>query len=155
MRCRKVQRTLSAFLDGELSEQKASYITEHLSRCPTCQQEMVSLSSVWKRLGEIHEVAPSPYFWTRLNARIAQAEERHFPLSQVWGRLNRLLVPATAIAALVVGLWIGGTLYDVHQENQAEKWEQAVTSLHLDALDDFPAESIGLAYMELVSDQGE
>ena len=152
MRCQKVERKLSAFLDGELSEKKASRIAEHLSGCQHCQQEAASLSSAWKRLEEMGEVDPSPYFWTRLNARIAVVEDRRFSLDKVRGILNRLLVPATAIAALVVGLWIGGAFYDVHWEDKPDLWEQATTSLYLDALDDFPAQSISLAYMELGSD---
>jgi len=155
MRCRRVQRRLSAFLDGELSEKMAAQIAEHLSGCPHCQQEAESLSSVWEQLEEMHEIDPAPFFWTRLNARIAQAEERRFSLDKVGGMLNRLLVPATAIAASVVGLWIGGALHDIYEEGQPEPWEQVATALHLDALDDFPAESIGLAYMELVSNQDE
>ena len=152
MRCQKVKRKLSAFLDGELSERKASRIAEHLSGCQHCQQEAAFLSSVWERLEEMREVDPSPYFWTRLNARIAQVEDRRFSLDKVRGILNRLLVPATAVAALVVGLWIGGALYDVHWVDKPDLWEQATASLYLDALDDFPAQSIGLAYTELVFD---
>ena len=155
MRCRRVQRRLSAFLDGELSEKQTSRIAEHLSGCPNCQQEVASLSSVWEQLGETHEVDPSPYFWTRLSARIAQAEERRFSLDNVLGMLNRLLVPATVVAASVVGLWIGGALYDVQRGDEPEVWEQVTASLYLDVLDDFPGQSIGSAYMELVSDQGE
>ena len=155
MRCRRVRRRLSAFLDGELSEKQASQMAEHIAACPDCQQEVASLSSVWEQLGERREVDPSPYFWTRLRARIAQAEERRFSLDHVLGMLSRLLVPATTVAASVVGLWIGGALYDIYGEDRLDPWEQAATVLHLDALDDFPAESIGLAYMELVSDQGE
>ena len=150
MKCRKIQRTLSAFLDGELSEKKAMHVAEHLSRCPTCQQEATSLSSAWEALGEIREVDPSPYFWTRLSGRIAQVEERRFG-----GVLHRLLVPAAVIAASVAGFWIGGTLYDLYREDPLEASEKVVTSLHVDALDDFPAESIGLAYMQMVSNQGE
>ena len=152
MRCQKVKRKLSAFLDGELSEKKASRIAEHLSGCQHCQQEAASLSSVWKRLEEMGEVDPSPYFWTRLNARIAQVEERRFSLGKILGILNRSLLPATAVVALVVGLWIGGALYDVHWVDKPDLWEQATASLYLDALDDFPAQSIGLAYTELVFD---
>lgn len=155
MRCRTVQRKLSAFLDGELSEKATSHIAEHLSRCPTCPQEAASLSSVWEELGEMHAIDPSPYFWTRLSARIAQAEEQRFLLKEIWGMLHRLLVPATVIVASVVGLWIGGTLYDLYAQDQPESWEQAARVLHLDALDDFPAESIGLAYIELASNQDE
>ena len=98
---------------------------------------------------------PSPYLWTRLSGRIAQAERQRFTLGKVWRTLDRLLVPATAIVASVVGLWVGGSLYDIYREDQPEAWEQAAEVLHLDALDDFPGESIGLAYMELMSDQGE
>ena len=153
MKCREIQGKLSAFLDGELSEKEASRIAKHLSGCQKCQREAASLSSVWDQLGEIREVDPSPYFWTRLDARITQAEEQHFSLGKVWVGLNRLLLPATAIAASVIGLWIGGAIYDVHQGKQPEAWEQVATSLYLDVLDAFPSQSIGSTYVELVSDQ--
>ena len=155
MRCRKVQRKLSGFLDGELSGKKAARIAEHLSHCSRCQQEAAALSSAWEQLGKVPEIEFSPYFWTRLSARIAQAEQQRFALGKVWRALDRLLVPTTVIAASVVGLWVGGSLYDIYQEDQPQPWEQVAEALHLDALDDFPGESIGLAYMELMSDQGE
>jgi anti-sigma factor RsiW len=154
MRCRAIQRKLSAFLDGELSEKQTARITRHLSRCTACAQEAASLSSVWEALGESQEIVPSPYFWTHLSARIAQAEEGRFSLGGMWGTLNRLLIPATGIIASVVGLWLGGMLHNLY-ERPSERREQVASVLHVDALDDFPSESIGLAYMELVSAQEE
>ena len=153
MKCEQVQRRLSAFLDGELSKKQASRISEHVSGCPHCQQEAESLSAAWEQLGEMQEVHPSPHFWIKLNARIAQVEQRRFSLDKVRRFLDRLLVPATVVAASVFGLWIGGALYDVQRTDEPEVWEQVTASLYLDALDDFPAGSIGSVYMELISDQ--
>ena len=153
MRCRTVQRKLSAFLDGEVPEKMTSQITEHLSGCPACREEAASLSAVWKGLEEMREIDPSPYFWTRLNARIAQAERRRFSPDRVWRMLSRTLVPVTGVTAAVIGLWIGGALYDVYQPDRTDEWDQVASALYLDTLDDFPAQSIGSAYMELVSDQ--
>lgn len=153
MRCRTIQRKLSVFLDGELSEKQASRIAEHLSGCPVCQQRAESLSSLWEQLGEMREIDPSPYFWTRLSARIAQTEERRFSLDKVRGMLDRMLLPATAVAAAAIGLWIGGSLCDVYRTDRSHELNQAVASLYLDALDDFPDQSIGSAYVELISDQ--
>ena len=155
MKCQQVQRRLSAFLDGELSKKQASRISEHVSGCPHCQQETESMTAAWKQLGAMRKVDPSPHFWIKLNARIAQVEERRFSLEKIRGFLDRLLVPATVIAASVVGLWIGGALYDVQRADESEVWEQVTASLYLDALDDFPAQSIGSAYMELLSDQDD
>jgi len=41
----------------------------------------------------------------------------------------------------------------VQRTDEPEVWEQVTASLYLDALDDFPAGSIGSVYMELISDQ--
>ncbi|MFH1007873.1 MAG: zf-HC2 domain-containing protein [Candidatus Latescibacterota bacterium] len=152
MKCEKVQRTLSAFLDGEVSRKQALEISEHVAGCPPCQLEAESLSAVWVQLGEMPAMDPTPFFWTRLNARITQVERRSFSLDTVLGFLGRLVVPATVVAASVVGLWIGGTLYDARGGDQPEVWEQVTASLYLDALDDFPAHSIGSDYVQLLSD---
>ena len=113
------------------------------------------MTATWEQLGKMQEVDPSPHFWIKLNARIAQVEERRFSLEKVRGFMDRLLVPATVVAASVVGLWMGGALYDVQRADEPEVWEQVTTSLYLDVLDDFPAHSIGSAYMELISDQDD
>ena len=155
MKCEQVQRRISAFLDGELSKKQASRIAGHLSGCPRCRQEAESMTSAWEQLEKMPEVDPSPHFWIKLNARIAQVEERRFSLEKVRGFLDRLLVPATVVAASVVGLWIGGALYDVQRADEPEVWEQVTASLYLDVLDDFPAHSIGSDYMELISDQDD
>ena len=155
MKCQQVQRRLSAFLDGELSEKKISQIAGHLSGCPHCRQEAQSLSAAWEQVGKMQEVDPSPHFWIKLNARIAQVEQRRFSLEKVRGFLDRLLVPATVVAASLVGLWIGGALYDVQRPNEPEVWEQVTTSLYLDMLDDFPAHSIGSDYVQLLSNQDD
>ena len=155
MKCEQVQRRISAFLDGELSKKQASRISEHISGCPHCQQEVESMTAAWEQLGEMHEVDPSPHFWIKLNARIVQVEERRFSLEKVRGFLDRLLVPATVVVASVVGLWIGGALYDVQRVDEPEVWEQVTASLYLDVLDDFPAHSIGSDYVQLLSDQDD
>ena len=155
MKCQQVQRRLSAFLDGELSEKQASRIAVHVSGCPHCRKEVESMTTAWEQVGEMQEVDPSPHFWIKLNARIVQVEERRFSPEKVRGFLDRLLVPATVVAASVVGLWIGGALYDVQRTDEPEVWEQVTTSLYLDMLDDFPAHSIGSDYVQLLSDQDD
>lgn len=155
MKCRHVQRKLSAYFDGELSEKEASYVSKHLSECQVCQQEAASLSSVWERLGEIQEIEPAPYFWTRLNAKISEVGEQLPVWDVIFGGLNRYLVPATLIAASFLGIWIGSALHNVYYSGTTEAWEQVATSLHLDALEDFPDQSVGSAYMELALNQSE
>ncbi len=45
-RCRAVRRQLTAFLDGELSEQEARRIQGHLEACPDCAKERAALAEV-------------------------------------------------------------------------------------------------------------
>ena len=45
MRCRKVQRMLSVYIDSELTEEAAAVVSEHLSECPRCATEREKLLS--------------------------------------------------------------------------------------------------------------
>jgi len=162
MRCRKVTKKLSAFLDGEAGEKEKGRITSHLRTCHSCGEEAKALSSLGSLLKEEREnIKPSPYFWNKLEQRIAQAEGQQKVFEKLLERLNRVFVPATASAILLIGIFIGSQLGAVvysaiakslNPESFATVQMEVDQSLHLNTLDDFPQESIGGVYTALITE---
>lgn len=159
MRCRKVTRRLLAFLDGEIGEREKERIARHLKTCGVCGEEAKTLSSLWTLLDEGKEtITPSPYFWNKLEQRIAHAERDANVFGKLWERLNRAFIPAAVTAALIIGLFIGTRLGEVvyssiantiNPENLSLAQEAMNQSLSLNTLDNFPRESIGGVYTTL------
>jgi predicted anti-sigma-YlaC factor YlaD len=162
MRCRKVRRKLSAFLDGEVREKEKEKIASHLKACSSCGEKARILSSVLTLLEKGREsIKPSPYFWNRLDHRIAQIERKKDAFAKLLERINRAFIPATATAVLVIGLFIGiqlgevvycGIAESLSRKDSSSLQEAVDQSLYLSTLDDFPGESIGGVYNSLVTE---
>ena len=110
MKCSRIKRKLSAFLDNEVSEEERQFITEHLKSCEHCCKEMEKLSQVSDFLNLIEDVEVSPYFITRLKQRIVDQEQKsliRLPLTE-W--IKRAFVPAVTTVLVAFSLFIGGQL---------------------------------------------
>ena len=85
----RVEKLLSSFLDGELSEKEAAFVRQHLATCPECQKEYESLQSVDQMLLGLKEVAPSydfaRGFWQKVDVRQAKKARWSFPQYFHWG----------------------------------------------------------------------
>lgn len=162
MRCGKVTRKLLAFLDGEIGGKEKERIASHLKTCQSCGEEAKVLSSLWGLLEEGKEsIRPSPYFWNKLEQRIAHAERDTSVFGKLLERLNRVFIPATATAVSVIGLFIGiqlgeavysNIVKNLNPESSASIQQEVDQSLHLNILDDFPGESIGGVYYTLIAE---
>lgn len=103
MMCEKLRLELmEALLSGPQSV--SPEMQEHLASCKACAAELVSLQETMGLLDEWQAPEPSPYFNTRLRARIR--EEALVPAQRGWLAWFRRPVLAGA-AALLLGLGIG------------------------------------------------
>ncbi len=93
---------MEALLSGPQSV--SPEMQEHLASCKACAAELVSLQETMGLLDEWQAPEPSPYFNTRLRARIR--EEALVPAQRGWLAWFRRPVLAGA-AALLLGLGIG------------------------------------------------
>lgn len=162
MRCGRIKKRMSAFLDGEVGEKEKKRIAGHLKTCRSCGEEAKTLSLLWALLAEEKEsIRPSPYFWNKLEQRIVEVEENKNVFGKFLERLNRAFVPATATAVLVIGLFIGIQLGEVvysgiakviSPDSSSLAQKEVDQSLYLSALDDFPGESIGGVYTALITE---
>jgi putative zinc finger protein len=78
--CGQVQKSLVAYLDGEVTLSERTLIQAHLSNCTVCQQELSLLSTARSRVRSMLQhrtvyAAPSAEAWNRLEARLTEAEQ--------------------------------------------------------------------------------
>lgn len=149
MKCQKIQRKLSAYMDGEVDEDLKATIEEHLQHCQACQQLLGELYKTWNLLSLLPEAESVPFFFTRLNTRLTS--EKTGKRSK-W--IDRVLIPATAIAVTVLGVITGdivGKNGELLAKQSAE--DEIISTLYLDSFDDFPTASLGEVYFDLVSQE--
>jgi hypothetical protein len=70
MNCDLPIELLSAYLDGELDEQKKTAVEEHLDRCPKCRELLIALRGIDAQIKEGIFEEPSPDFFLALNRRV-------------------------------------------------------------------------------------
>jgi anti-sigma factor RsiW len=79
MRCRKIQKNLSAYMAGELAQRETERVREHLSACPGCVRELAELKQLHKRLERLEEISPSPGFEAQFWRRVKETKQAKVP----------------------------------------------------------------------------
>jgi hypothetical protein len=101
MKCRKLKRELSAYLDNELPNKEKQLIYEHLQKCEICQNELTSLLQQDKFLKQLQSIEPSIDFdikmWEKIRLQNANNEPRIIKLS--W-----LPIPAMSFLIILIVL---------------------------------------------------
>jgi anti-sigma factor RsiW len=135
-------KELSAYLDGELAEDKAAAIRQHLAGCAVCRDEVSRLEAVTDALDSLEGAEPGPYFAPRLK-RLAAGRRR-----DVWPR--RALVPAAATTAavlsLLLGSFLGRALYAEPEVASSNGNGVLASYLGVAPVEDFPDGSLGEAW---------
>jgi anti-sigma factor RsiW len=106
MTCKRIQRRLSSFLDGEVSSDDAGRIEQHLALCPACRSEARALTATYQLL-ELYPQALRPDVHS-MKAPAGVTVRRRLTLpawsSRLAGRRASGLLP------LVTGLLVGVVL---------------------------------------------
>ncbi len=100
MKCKKVQKLLTAFLDNELPEEKRRCVAEHLGSCEECGHLATEEKKVfgWARTWQARE--PSPSFLMKVRARIRAAEKPEAVVPVWLPRLRRALAGVAVACAI-------------------------------------------------------
>ena len=72
MKCSRVKKYLSVFLDGELDKKEQQEIEEHLKKCSGCKREHDLLTRSWEMLSEWKDIEPSPHFKARFWQKVEE-----------------------------------------------------------------------------------
>lgn len=99
MDCKTISKNLVAFLDGELDNNLAVQIKQHLANCPACNKKAGLLSKTWGFLDGFPELEPKDNAIIEIKERLKEAVEEKTPL--LTGRWQKIAVLATAAALLI------------------------------------------------------
>lgn len=98
MSCQKVQESISAHLDGKLSEERAEAVARHLAGCRQCALRSEQVAGLRAMLRSMPPAAPPKHLATRL--RVIASHERARRASRVtWsGWLGNMFAPLALFA---------------------------------------------------------
>jgi anti-sigma factor RsiW len=151
MKCRDVEKMLSAYSDGESSAERKTLIESHVRSCASCSRILEEDRILWKALGESPSAKASPFFYTRIKAKL-RAEESA-PRPSAW--TERLLIPASALAIAVLGFWLGtiaGGNGDA-QNQEATVQNPVASASYLDTFNSVPSASFGEVYFAMAGQE--
>jgi len=105
MKCEKIRRKLSAYLDGELTEAERRVVASHLESCDLCSREYEEFQRLHAVLSNLDPVEAPPYLWRRVERGLILPQRTGF-----WEQVVGRLVYAPAAAAILIGLLVGNFL---------------------------------------------
>ena len=145
MKHRSVQRKFSAYLDDELSPEERRIVDSHLEACESCREALERMRASWDLLVTMPGAKPSPHAFVRIKARMASQEDK--PVS----RWERFLVPATAAAALVLGIWVGSIVGKIGNGFASYGVSSSESAVYLETFDELPSGSLARVYVDLAA----
>jgi len=156
--CRKTRKHLVAFQHLQLEEEKARQIEEHLARCPLCKKEAERLGRTWDLLGSYSIEREFPDLTPGIFEKMAREDKKYDTSSLLAGLLLRIPAPALALLTLIIaippGTLLGKNLYLAISTTKSTHLQEGYINrsvpLPLDIFADFPQESLGTVYMNLV-----
>jgi len=133
MKTKCIHKDLIFYLDNELSVEKRTVVEKHLEECADCRDFLVFLQEGIQIIEKEKNPEVSPFFYTRLSARLEDKHE-HQTQSQ-WVRLAQ---PAFFSLILLAGIY-GGLKLGINASSP-KVHQQATNSIPM--LEDFEAEPI-------------
>jgi len=112
MRCRNVQKKLSAYQDKELKPREQEEVSRHLLDCHSCREQYEKLERVWQTLGGIQEIRPDPWFYPQIVRKIKEPREQGL-LPTIERFFQLLRTPAIASFLLAFGILSGTYLGNI------------------------------------------
>lgn len=158
MRCSRIKRRLSAFLDDELPESKKRSVSEHLRSCDSCRLELEELVCVKESIDLLEELEVPPCFAVAVKEK-ALAEYRGLRKLPLLERLKHGTVPAVTTAAvclsLLIGTMLGRGIYQLRAERTSKQEVEFVTFLGTGSFVNVSDGSLVSAYNDLMAVEGE
>ncbi len=104
MRCGRIKRMLSVYVDNELTEGKRAFVESHTARCPACWQELSDFKKEHGLLSRKDSQVTGPLFWEVLKSRLEEKREELIAFDiGIW---VRRLIPVTSALALTAGVFL-------------------------------------------------
>jgi len=133
MKHESIHKDLIFYLDNELSVERRTDVEKHLEECADCRSFLAFLQEEIQIIEKEKKPEVSPFFYTRLSARLEEKPE--YQAQSQWVRLAQ---PAFFSLVLLAGIYGGLKLGS--NASAPEVNQQATSSIQM--LNDFEAEPI-------------
>lgn len=149
MNCKDVKKHLSAYLDGELSEQRARQVRRHLADCPECADQRDELSWVNRLLDEVPAVTVEDTFTAEVLEESTESVLARLRRS-LWRPVSRWAVAAALAIAIITGSGLAWhTEWSDPAPTRVAERTVVTEQFGLEAFDDRRENSVGGAYVEV------
>jgi anti-sigma factor RsiW len=157
MKCRNVQKKLSAYQDRELEKREQEQVKSHLLTCRACREQFVELERIWKIVGQFEEIHPDQWFYRQIVGKIKEPREQGL-LPALQRVFKPLRTPAIASILLAIGILAGTYLgyilarcnfLPVQPERTTYSQEAPFDSLKV--FDPAPPGTLAHGYLQMVS----
>lgn len=161
--CKKVRKKLPAFFNHQLEEEKAKEVEQHLNTCPLCKNEAEELRLTWNLLDRYKIDKDFPDLLNGILERIEEEGEK-FSLFQLFiEKITRIPAPALCILICLLGIppgaFLGKNLYFTvssrYPHYPRDTQSVYTEEVPLDIFSDFPEQSLGNAYLNIITDSSE
>jgi predicted anti-sigma-YlaC factor YlaD len=157
MKCRSVQKKLSAYQDREVEPRKQEQVRSHLLSCRACREQFAELERVWKIVGQFEEIHPDQWFYRQILGKIKEPRERG-----LWSTIERffqpLRTPAIASILLAIGILAGTYLGNILARSDFLPFKPTQPTYSQEALfdslkvfDPVPPGTLAHGYLQMVS----
>jgi predicted anti-sigma-YlaC factor YlaD len=157
MKCRNIQKKLSAYQDRELKPEEKEQISRHLENCQSCREQYEKLERVWQTLEEFQEIRPDPWFYPQLVRKVKEPRERSLLPGVQWV-FQMLRTPAIASILLAIGIlagtYLGNTLARsdfLRFQPERPTYSQEALFDSLKVFDPAPPGTLAHGYLQMVS----
>ena len=157
MKCRSVQKKLSAYQDGELEPKEQEQVRSHLLSCRACREQFSELERVWQTLEGMEEIHPDPWFYRQLVRKIKEPRQQGL-LPIIERFFQPLRTPAFASILLAIGILAGAYLGNILARSdflpfQLERptYSQEALLDSLKVFDPAPPGTLAHGYLQMVS----
>jgi predicted anti-sigma-YlaC factor YlaD len=154
MKCRNIQKKLSAYQDMELEPREQEQVRSHLLSCRVCREQYAEFERVWQTLGGLEKIQPDPWFYRQIVRKIKESrEQRFFPGLQWIPRLlpARIIVSILLVVGILTGTYLGNILarsniFLFHYEQTSET---VLNSMRV--FDPAPPGTLAHGYLQMVN----
>jgi anti-sigma factor RsiW len=160
MGCRRIQKRLQSFLDGEIDSVRKAKVERHLARCDRCRQVLTEIENVGRLLETYQEIGPPPQGLAGpVLARVRAGSVRSFATGSALPLRVWLLSPfGWATAGLFLAGILAGRLIATSVQQGPDRDAQsayAAEGLNLEIFSELPPNSLEQRYWEaLAAGQG-
>ena len=149
MKCKRVQKLISIFIDGELKSGEKETIESHLRNCRICAEKMREMEGVQKLFSAAPKHTAPEHFAANVIANLKKGRERGFWFDFFLGEPAYLKMAeiSCAIIFILIGMISGSVLFlgsGVHTQTEIR------SSFSLDVFEPAPSNSIGGAYISIL-----